>query len=311
MKKISILIFILFCPALSFGLTFDLPKVGDNLVGMSKVAQVKNEESFSDIAFRFDVGYYEMFEANPGIDPDNPPADTILIVPTQYILPEELKPNTIVVNLAEMRLYYQHKVAKKVYIYPVGIGKEDWETPLGQMTIVKKVKNPTWHVPTSIYKFRELIGDKVSRTVPPGPDNPLGSYALYLSVKGNLIHGTNLYVGVGRRSSAGCIRLYEKDIEELYNLVDVGTKVIIINQPYKAGWLGNKLYLEAHMPLFEQRIEMGDDMKPALDVVSKAAKNRKTVINWQKVYKIAKEHLTVPRAVNDKNKVSASPAKRR
>ncbi|MDR1057078.1 MAG: L,D-transpeptidase family protein [Coxiellaceae bacterium] len=290
-------VFIFIWPGLGFGLTFVLPKAGNDLVGESRVAQVKSGENLSDVALRFDVGYYEMFEANPGVDPDNPPVNTVLIVPTQYILPQGLKKreNIIVINVAEMRLYYRR--ANKVYIYPVGIGKEDWETPLGDMTIVRKVKNPTWHVPKSIYKFREAIGDKISRTVPPGPDNPLGRYALYLSVTGSLIHGTNLYSGVGRRSSAGCIRLYERDIAELYSLVTVGTKVIIINKPYKAGWSDKKLYLEAHMPLFEQRLEMGDDMKPALDVVTEATTNHKVIVDWKEVYKIAKEHLVIPRIV--------------
>lgn len=298
MCKFFTLIFILFLPVLSYGLSFTVPKVGDSLVGAVKVTQVKNAEDFSDVAMHFDVGYYEIFEANPGIDPDKPPLNAVLIIPTQYILPLELQKNTVVINLAEMRLYYQPKEENKVYIFPVGIGKEGWETPIGEMKIVKKTKDPTWVVPQSIYSFRESIGDKITRTVPPGPDNPLGKYALRLSQGGYLIHGTNLPTGVGRRTSAGCIRLYETDIEILYNLVEVGTKVIIINQPYKAGWMGKKLYLEAHMPLFEQRLEMGDDMKPALDVVSNALKGHNLLVNWKKVTTIAKEHLVVPRAIN-------------
>ncbi len=296
--RFCILVFIFMWPAFSYGLSFQLPKNGDSLVGEAKTTQVKHEENFSDIAMRFDIGYYEMFEANPGVDPDNPPHDTVLVVPTQYVLPLELHKNTIVVNLAEMRLYYQPKTADKVYIFPIGIGKEDWETPLGEMTIVKKTKNPTWVVPDSIYKFRKDIGDKVNRVFPPGPDNPLGKYALRLSQGAYLIHGTNLAAGVGRRSSAGCIRLYEADIELLYNLVSVGTKVVIVNKPYKAGWSGKKLYLEAHMPLFEQRLEMGDDVKPALDVVSNAIKGHNITVDWKKVAAVAKEHLTLPRMIN-------------
>lgn len=298
MHRLLILIVILFWPTFGYGLSFNLPQGGDTLVGVVKTAQVKEDENFSDVALRFDVGYYEMFEANPGVNPDNPPVNTVLIIPTQYILPHELKQDTMVINLAEMRLYYQPKTENKVYIYPVGIGKEDWETPLGQMTIVQKIKNPTWIVPESIYKFRESIGDKVNRVNPPGPDNPLGKYALRLSQRNFLIHGTNLPSGVGRRSTAGCIRLYGTDIEPLFRMVSIGTKVLIINKPYKAGWLGKKLYLEAHMPLFEQRLEMGDDMKPAIDVVTNAAKGRNIFVNWKKVGEIAKEHLTVPRVIN-------------
>lgn len=292
-------IFVSILPNVGYGLSFDLPKGGSNIVGEVKITQVKTNEDFTEVAKRFDIGYYEVLEANPGIDPDAPPADTVLIVPTRYVLPLELKNNTIVVNLAEMRLYYQHKYNNKVYIYPVAIGKEDWETPVGERTITHKVKNPTWVVPESIYKFRKSIGDKVERTIPPGPTNPMGSYALYLSGSGYVrIHGTNVFASVGRRNTAGCVRLYEEDITQLYSMVGVGTKVIIINKPYKAGWVNQKLYLEAHMPLFEQRVMAGDDMKPALDVVAKATKGRDTAVDWSKVKNIAKEHLVLPRAVD-------------
>ncbi|MBU0744460.1 MAG: L,D-transpeptidase family protein [Gammaproteobacteria bacterium] len=298
MGRLLVLIFILIWSTVGYGLTFNLPKGSDALVGEVKVAQVRNEEDFSDVAMRFDVGYYEIFEANPGVDPDDTPVNTVLIVPTQYILPSELQKDTMVINLAEMRLYYRPQKGNKVYIFPVGIGKEDWETPLGRMTIVEKKKNPTWIVPDSIYNFRKSIGDKIDRIFPPGPDNPLGKYALRLSLRKFLIHGTNIPAGVGRRSTAGCIRLYEKDIEQLYHLVTIGTKVVIINKPYKTGWLGKKLYLEAHMPLFEQRITMGDDVKPVLDLVSRATKRLNIKVNWGQVSKIAKEHLTVPRPIN-------------
>ena len=286
-----------FSPLTSFALSFDLPSGGDNIVGAIKTAMVYPDDDFSDVARRFDVGYYEVFEANPGVDPDNPPERTVLIIPTKYVIPSELKPDCIVINLAEMRLYYQPKNEKRVYVFPVGIGKEDWSTPLGEMTVIAKVKNPKWVAPASIYNFRKSIGDPVEKVIPPGPDNPLGAYELRLSRPTYLIHGTNLPDGVGRRSSAGCIRLYPEDIEELYKMVEVGAKVIIINQPYKAGWLGKKLYLEAHMPLLEQRLEMGNDFKPAILVVEKANKEKKITVDWAKVRQIAAEHLTVPRAL--------------
>lgn len=289
---------LLWWPVCGYGLSFQLPTAGNSLVGEVKTAQVEEGENFSDVGIRFDVGYYEMFESNPGINPDQPPQNTVLIVPTQYLLPPELNQGNIVINLAEMRLYYRPQGKNKVYIFPVGIGKEDWGTPVGEMTIVEKIKNPTWTVPESIYKFRKSIGDNLNHTMPPGPDNPLGKYALRLSQGNYLIHGTNLPAGVGRRSTAGCIRLYSADIEYLYNSVTIGTKVLIINQPYKVGWSGKKLYLEAHLPLFEERLKMGDDMKQVLDAVASAARNHQVTIDWQKVDRIAKEHLTVPRVVN-------------
>ena len=284
---------------LSYGLSFKLPRLGQSLVGKPQVAQVKRGEDFSDVAERFRVGYYEILEANPGINPDKPPVNTVLVVPTQYILPHNLPQDTIFINLAEMRLYYQPKVENKVYIFPIGIGKEGWNTPTGEMTVIKKTKAPTWHMPLSIFNWRNSTGEKnITRVVPPGPENPLGAYALYLSKSGYLIHGTNLPAGIGRRSTAGCIRLYNDDMELLFNMVKVGTKVKSVNEPYKAGWQGKKLYLEAHMPLFEERLKTGGDIKPALDVVSNAILGRNTKIDWKKVEKIAKEHLAIPRVVN-------------
>lgn len=291
---------LLFLPCISFGLSFNPPEVGSVLLGDIKTAQIQaKDESFSDIATKFDVGYYEILEANPKINPDAPPVGTVLIVPTQYILPPELKKNTIVINLAEMRLYYWSEHKHKIYIFPVGIGKENWETPTGEMTIINKIKQPTWIVPPSIYNYHKSIGAEIQHVIPPGPNNPMGSYALGLSRKKYFIHGTNLASGVGRRSTGGCIRLYEEDIKQLYNMVNIGTPVTIINQPYKAGWVAKKLYLEAHMPLLEQRLELGDnDTKPAIDVVSEALKSCNTTINWSKVTKIAQAHLAIPLVIN-------------
>lgn len=300
-RKLKLTFLLLACtvllPLTCFGLNFPMPKGGDRVVGEVKTAVVHDGEDFSDVAERYDVGYYELFEANPNIDPDNPPTGTVLIISTRYIIPKELHEN-IVINLAEMRLYFQPKGEGRVYVFPVGIGKEDWDTPQGVMTIVKKVKDPKWVVPKNIYKFRKAIGDEVPKVVPAGPDNPLGSYELRTSNTDYLIHGTNLPAGVGRRSSAGCIRLYEGDIVQLYHLVEIGTPVVVINKPYKAGWLNGKLYFEAHMPLFEQRLEMGDDIKPAIDVISAETKGRGIYVDWKKVSEIAREHLVIPRALN-------------
>ena len=286
----------------AWGLSFDLPAPGNSLVGKPKTAQVakNNEDAYIDICEEYDIGYYELLEANPGVDPDNPPVGTILIIPTQYILPKELKRDTIVINTAEMRLYYQPKTGNKVYIFPVGIGKEDWETPLCESTVVEKIPNPTWVMPESIYKFRKTANphEAFKRVIPPGPDNPLGKYKLRLSTTAYLIHGTNVPEGIGRRGTAGCIRLYPKDIEQLYHMVSVGTRVISINQPFKAGWHGKDLYLEAHMALFEQRLEMGDNVKPVFDLVTNTTAIKRAMVDWVQTAKIAREHLVIPRKIN-------------
>ena len=302
MKHILNLVLLLSLVNTAFGLEFNLPKPGDSIVGEPKTAQVSknNKDAYIDIPDEYDVGYYELLEANPGVDPDDPPVGTILIIPTQYILPKELKRDTIVINTAEMRLYYQPKYGNKVYVFPVGIGKEDWETPLCESTIVEKIPNPTWTMPESIYRFLKSAqpNEPIVRVKPPGPENPLGKYKLRLSTTAYLIHGTNVPEGIGRRGTAGCIRLYSKDIEQLYHMVSVGTRVISINRPFKAGWHGKDLYLEAHMALFEQRLEMGENVKPVFDVVAAEAKIKNAMIDWVKTAKIAREHLVIPRKIN-------------
>lgn len=302
--KIQNFFFLLFFCMQSYGLSFDLPKPGDNLVGTVKTAIVRDGEDFSDVAERFDVGYYEIFEANSGVDPDEPPEGAVLIVPTYYILPLELAANSIVINLAELRLYYWDEESHKIYIFPIGIGRESgmskeehWQTPEGVLTIVEKIKDPKWVVPPSIMKFRKSIGDEVPKIVMPGPDNPLGNYALRTSNTTILIHGTNDSAGVGRRSSAGCIRLYPKDIELLFHMVKIGTSVKIINQPYKVGWFKGKLYLEAHLPLSEQRRQLGNDVSLALHLLEEANKFNQVLIDWDKATAIAKNHLAVPQGV--------------
>lgn len=288
---------LLFCSFKSYALVFNLPKDGSRIVGAPTNTFVKDNEDFSDVAQRFDLGYYELFEANPGVDADDPMPNTALVIPTEYILPQELH-NNIVINLPEMRLYFQPKGENKVYIFPVGIGKEDWVTPVGKYTVTEKLVDPKWVVPTSIYKFRQKIGDSVPRVVMPGPDNPLGKFALRLSSKDYiLIHGTNAPEGVGRRSSAGCIRLYPKDIDILFHKVAVHTPVVIVNNPYKIVWKNSKIYLEAHMPLLEQRIHMDADISPAQKIVENADPKHKAVIDWSRVKQIAEEHVVVPQIV--------------
>ena len=167
---------------------------------------------------------------------------------------------------------------------------EKWNTPEGLFHIVGKETHPVWIVPDSIRKYRAQHGNAVKKIVPAGASNPMGDYALRLSNTAYLIHGTNDAVGVGRRSSAGCIRLYPEDIKQLFAMVKVGTPVHIINQPYKACLNANKVYLEAHIPLSEQRAKMKGDFSAAVQVVSKVHKNR----DKQSIIKIAQEHLGIP-----------------
>lgn len=229
-------------------LTFDLPAHGDSVVGHVQWTQALPGDTFSKIGRRYDIGYFELVEANPNLDPLHLTPGTIIVIPSRFILPPGPRKG-IVINLAELRIYYYPPHRHVVMTYPVGIGREGWDTPLGPSWIAQKISNPTWIVPPSVRKDRAKDGVHLPLKVPPGPDNPLGGYAMRLKQLNFLIHGTNDYEGVGRRSSAGCLRLLPEDIESLYPQVKLKELVYIVDSPYKIGWNKGRLYLEAHVPL--------------------------------------------------------------
>jgi L,D-transpeptidase ErfK/SrfK len=203
---------------------------------------VKNDESLIEIARKFDLGYHEIADANPGIDPFVPGEGMPVQIPTSWILPDVKRYEGIIINLSEMRLFYFIKRggSKLVMTFPIGIGREGFGTPQGRFSVVEKIVNPEWHVPKSIRKEKPELPD----VVPAGPDNPLGSHALRLSEGTILIHGTNKPWGVGRRVSHGCIRLYPEDISFLFRAVRNGTNVTIVRQPVTIGERGGKVFLE-------------------------------------------------------------------
>jgi len=214
------------------------------IIGKSQVYKVENGESLIEIARKFNLGYNEIVAANPDIDPFLPPIGAIVKIPTTWILPEVALYDGIVINLSEMRLYYFYRLGSKEFVktFPIGIGREGYETPVGQFKIVQKLENPSWYVPASIRAEKP----ELPRVVPPGPDNPLGTHALRLSLNTYLIHGTNKPWGVGRRVSHGCIRLYPEDIPVLFGLVKNGVRVEIVRQPIKIGIKDNRVFIEVH-----------------------------------------------------------------
>jgi len=217
---------------------------------------------------------------------------------TQFILPPQPREG-LILNLAELRLYYFLPGENRVITHPVGIGREGWETPTGKTRIIQKTKDPTWTPPESIRAEYAEKGIELPRVVKPGPDNPLGRFALRLGMPGYLIHGTDKPYGVGMRVSHGCIRLYPEGIEALFLLISVKTPVRIINQPYKAGWRNNKLYLEVHPPLEEDAKKPGttQNLTPVVKVITDARGDIPAVVDWEKVQQVARQQRGIPVAV--------------
>lgn len=231
---------------------YELPPTGGDVIGAVTTIQARAEDTLLDIGRRHGLGYEELVRANPGVDVWLPGEGTRVVLPTRYILPRGPR-RGVVLNLAEYRMYYFPEPAPGepalVMTYPVSIGRMDWATPLGVARVVSKVVKPAWYPPASVRQEHAAEGRPLPKVVPPGPDNPLGEFAMRLSLPGYLIHGTNRPAGVGMRVTHGCIRMYPEDIEFLFGQVAVDTAVRIVNEPVKLGWDGDRLLLEVHRTL--------------------------------------------------------------
>ncbi|MFO1068362.1 MAG: L,D-transpeptidase family protein [Geminicoccaceae bacterium] len=236
----------------------------DDLVGKLTYIMTTEATILHDVARERDLGILELSAANPGVDPWIPGPERLITLPTEYILPDAPREG-IVVNLAELRLFFYPPGGAPVETHPIGIGREGLETPIGSTKIVRKAENPTWY-PTEGKRQQDPT---LPASVPPGPDNPLGAHALYLGWPTYLMHGTHKPYGVGRRVSRGCMRMYPEDVADLFGKVKVGTRVTTVNQPVKLGWRGGELFIEAHPDLAqldELETTYGFTLKPAPDM---------------------------------------------
>jgi len=232
---------------------YALPKEKQRLIGQDFQHKIIKGDYFQQLAEEYDVGFLALIQANPEIDPYIPKLDSEIIIPKAMLLPF-IKHQGIVVNLPELRLYYFDSVNDKVHVFPVGIGKQGFATPLATSYISEKRKNPVWR-PTKAMRERYFTkhGKQMAKEVPAGKNNPFGKYALRLGTSEYLLHGTNKRFGIGMRASSGCIRLYDDDIKWLYDHVPMNTEIRIINQPIKMSFEdGTKRLIEIHSPLSEK-----------------------------------------------------------
>lgn len=267
---------------------------GSDVIGEVQRITTRAQDTLSDVARRFGVGWEAIKLANPGVDPWLPGEGTPVAVPTEHVLPAAPREG-LVLNLPEMRLYYYPPARPQepavVLTFAVSIGRMDWSTPLGLTRVAAKVRNPVWYPPASIRAEHAADGDELPPLVDAGPDNPLGQYALRLAIPGYLIHGTNKPYGIGMRVTHGCVRLYPEDIERLFELVPKGAPVRIVDQPHKAGWRGGALYLESHPPLDGKPPR---NFTPAVRAVVAATRERAARIDWDAVERSAREMRGVP-----------------
>ena len=264
---------------------FTLTNPDDPVFGADQTVETVYEDTLYDLARKYSLGSEEIIRVNPGVDPWIPGAGKQVIIPGRHILPPGPREG-IVVNLPEHRLYYFPKLKRgaprTVITYPVSIGKMDWRTPLGLTHVIAKQKNPVWYPPESVRKEHAAAGDPLPPSVPSGPDNPLGLFAMRLAA-GNgtyLIHGTNNPIAVGLAVTHGCIRMYPGDVEALFPLIPVGTPVRLINEPVKVAWVNGELLLEAHPPVDAQGQSFEPNIDQFSDLLRAAVGDTTVAIHW-------------------------------
>lgn len=299
LKSILVLITIHFTTQ-SFALTFPLPEHGD-VVGKIQYATAKQGETLAEVGRRYDVGSIQISEANPELSLSQPLHYGVkVILPTQFILPA-VKRDGIVINLAEQRLYFYPKDRNVVVTEPVGIGRDqNWETPIGLTKVVKKETDPVWRPTPNVRREAAKNGTPIPSVFPPGPDNPLGQHVFRLGWPTYLIHSTNQPETVGGRVSAGCIRMLPEGIASIFDQVEVGTPVRVINQPYKLGWSDDRLYFEAHHPLSELSAQLPQEKQSLVERISKKLANNHAWVNWKLVQQSAQLFNGFPQIIGQK-----------
>lgn len=283
----------IFMAAAANAAVFPLSHKGSDVIGKLQTTMVQRGDNITTIGQRYSIGYLEFLESNPSVNIQRVYAGEKLILPTKYILPPVPR-RGIVINLAELRMYYYCKKSGAVYIFPIGIGRSHTPTPLMRSKVIAKHKDPTWIPTEDTHKEAREMGIMLPKRILPGPQNPLGRYSIRLSHYTYLIHGTNRPEGVGIRSSGGCIRMYPDDIEQLYNLIHVGTAVNIIDQSFKTGWKNNVLYLECHVPVEFKHKRAKDQLEPLINALKNEIKTWHAKIDWQRAMNVAEQQHGIP-----------------
>lgn len=268
----------------------------DSYIGEMRTMTASYEDTLVHIGRDYGVGFVEMRAANPNLDPWIPGAGARVVIPTMNLLPDAPHEG-VVINLPEMRMYIYRAKDKAPLTYPIGIGRDGLRTPVGVTHVLRKKDGPTW-TPTDRMRKEDPT---LPAFVPPGPDNPMGSHALYLGFENIAIHGTNKPYGIGRRVSSGCIRMFPEDITQVYDMLPVGTKVTVVDQPIKAAWIGDKLYLEVH-PTQEQAAIMEREgavpdyqlSERDLSSIMRVAGANVDTLDWAEIRKVVKQRRGYP-----------------
>jgi len=236
------------------------------------------------------LGINQVAEAYPDLDFLAPPVGETVDLPTSWVLPDS-DDRGLVINIPEMRIYYFPIASPGTVItYPVGLGRDDWRTPIERFHVIEKKVDPPWLIPDSI-RAEHIRERNDPRTMIPGgdPENPLGHYRLRLDLPLYGIHGTNIPWGIGMQVTHGCIRLYPEDIQQLFSMVPIGTPGQFVYQPLKVGTRGGVIYVEVHPDIYATGFNY---VREAMRLV--AAKGLSNRVDWDLLTKALEEKRATP-----------------
>jgi lipoprotein-anchoring transpeptidase ErfK/SrfK len=212
-----------------------------------------------------------------------------LVYDNRKIIPRRVK-DGIIINIPDRTLYYFQQ-GVLVASLPVALGsatkneKYVWQTPVGKFRITAKMKDPTWTVPISIQTEMEEQGKEVLESIPPGPENPLGKYAIKTSIPGILIHSTIKPSSIYSFSSHGCIRISPERMEDFFPKILIDTRGEIIYQPVKLAVTGNgRVLLEVHHDVYKKSSSLISEARQMIE-------NQKLseMVDWEKFKSVVKQ----------------------
>jgi lipoprotein-anchoring transpeptidase ErfK/SrfK len=263
--------------------------VSARIVGGKGVYSVKRRESLRLVASRLGVRLRDLARMNRLKTDAIVTAGQRLRYNNRRIVPKMLR-NGIVVNIPDRNLYL-FRNGRFLANYPVAVGMAkkgettSWRTPTGRFRVIDKKENPTWRIPLSIQKEMEENGEEVVDSVPPGPKNPLGKYALRTSLDGILIHSTTRPASINSFSSHGCIRVMPEHMERLFRSVTIPADGEIIYQPVKVEVTATgKVFLEVNSDSYEKFADLSAEVLKVLKKHHAAGR-----VSWQKVQQLINE----------------------
>lgn len=279
MKVFLLFLIFIFVPCIS---------EADIIIGGETTYVVRKGDILELIGAKLGVDWMNIVREN-NIDIDKPlTIGQELKVNTRRIVPK-IVDDGIIINIPDRTLYYFKKGTIKAF--PVGLGMPSWRgmtrwrTPVGQFKVIGKRRNPTWHVPESMQWKMEMEGKPVKTVVPPGPDNPLGRYAIDTSIPKVVIHETIWPNTVYQFRSHGCIRVLPEHIESFFKDVEIGTVGEIIYSPVKiAVSEDGRVFMEVHRDIYGKIKDLGEEAKTLIEKRSLSNK-----VDWMKADLIIKE----------------------